>query len=205
MMMVTYTRILRDGTQIHFDSEGLQRAVVDTNGNTTSYDYDADQRLVSITDPVGLQTTFSYQNGRLASITDPTGRTTTFKSDAQGDLIEIVDPDGSMRSFDYDDSHRLIEQITKRCFSTIYSYDFAGRHVLSTLPDGSVRAIEAADVAGLVDRQTQQGTAQNPAPVVRTNEIQASFTDGEGRMTTRELGYFGEATWTLDPADWEGD
>ena len=123
-----------------------------------------------------------------------------FKSDAQGDLIEIVDPDGSMRSFDYDDSHRLIEQITKRGFSTIYSYDFAGRHVLSTLPDGSVRAIEAADVAGLVDRQTQQGTAQNPAPVVRTNEIQASFTDGEGRTTTRELGYFGEATRTLDPA-----
>ena len=62
-MMVLDTRILRDGTQIHFDSDGLQRAVVDTNGNTTSYDYDADQRLVGITDPAGLQTTLSYQDG----------------------------------------------------------------------------------------------------------------------------------------------
>jgi hypothetical protein len=37
----SYTRRLTDGTQVHFDAQGLQTAVVDRNGNATIYAYEA--------------------------------------------------------------------------------------------------------------------------------------------------------------------
>jgi len=103
----TFTRKLKDGTQIQFDAEGLQTAVVDRNGNTTSYQYNAAEQLVSITDPVSLVTRFSYINGHIANITDPAGRVTMFDHDAGGNLTRITDLDGSIRRFDYDDQHRM--------------------------------------------------------------------------------------------------
>ena len=43
-------------------------------GNTTSYAYDGQGRLTTITDPVGLATTFAYSGDHLASVTDPARR-----------------------------------------------------------------------------------------------------------------------------------
>ena len=72
----TFTRTLKDGTKIHFNAQGFQTALVDRNNNTTSYAYDAENRLTSITDPVGLVTTLTYASGKLQGITDPAGRQT---------------------------------------------------------------------------------------------------------------------------------
>ncbi len=98
----TFTRLMKDGTTIEFDSAGLQTAVVDRNGNTTSYAYDVDDNLVTITGPVGLVTTFAYTGGLLASVTDPAGRVTSFAHDANGNLthhVNILEMNG--------DSYRL--------------------------------------------------------------------------------------------------
>ncbi len=67
----TFTRTLKNGTRIDFDATGLQTAIIDRNGNTTSYAYDGQGRLTTITDPVGLVTTLVYSGDRLASVTDP--------------------------------------------------------------------------------------------------------------------------------------
>ena len=67
----SFTRLMKNGTTIEFDTAGLQTAVIDRNGNTTSYAYDVDDNLVTITDPVGLVTTFAYSGGLLTSVTDP--------------------------------------------------------------------------------------------------------------------------------------
>jgi len=47
----TFTRRLKDGTQIVFDENGNHVAEIDRNGNTTSYTYDAINRITSITGP----------------------------------------------------------------------------------------------------------------------------------------------------------
>jgi len=93
----TFTRRLKDGTQIHFDALGRQILVVDRNGNTTTYAYDGtSDRVVTITDPVGLQTTFAYgPDNKLDTMTDPANRVTTFDHDANGDLIAITEPDNT--------------------------------------------------------------------------------------------------------------
>lgn len=147
----TFTRTLKDGTQINFDSNGFHISTVDRNGNATVYSYDIEGRLARITDPAGMITTLSYIGNRLASITDPVGRITTFEHDLDGNLINITDLDGSRRQFSYDTRHRLVSQISKRGFTANYAYKFGGRNVQVSRPDGSVNTIIPAETVGLVD------------------------------------------------------
>ncbi|MGH7453955.1 MAG: hypothetical protein ACRENG_21570, partial [bacterium] len=194
----TYTRTLKDSTQSHFNARGLLTSVVDRNGNTTSYSYDPNERLISITDPVGLVTTLSYANGRLAGVTDPAGRITRFEQDAAGNLIRITDPDGSTRQFGYDAHHRLMTQINKRGFSTTYHYNFAGRITKVVRPDGSTNEISPSETVGLIDPASDLGTADNPAPFVRPEQEVSNYTDGNGNKTTFRTDRFGGSTETID-------
>jgi len=53
----SFTRTFKNGTEIDFDSDGFQTSVIDRNGNTTTYSYDGNDNLTTITDPVGMVTT----------------------------------------------------------------------------------------------------------------------------------------------------
>lgn len=63
-----------------------------------------------------------------------------------------------------------------------------------------MRQIAASQLVGLPDLAGGVGTVGNPAPVVRPEEVEASFTDGEGRQTTFEMDRFGEGTRITDAA-----
>ena len=192
----SFTRTLKNGTRIEFDSLGLQTAVIDRNGNgnSTSYAYDGQGRLITVTDPMNLVTTLAYSGDHLASVTDPAMRTTNFVHDGEGNLTSITDPDLSIRQFAYDGRHRLTSQISKRNFTTTYDYNFAGRHVQANWPDGSTRKISPSQTVGLIDTTGGVGTEANPAPYARPDEVFATFTDGLGNVTTYETDVFGAAT-----------
>lgn len=195
----TVTRTMPDGTRILFDARGLQTALSDRNGNTTTYAYDGSGSLSRITDPVGLVTTLSYQGNLLSRITDPAERQTTFEHDANGNLVRITDPDETSRVFAYDAQHRMITQTSKRGFDTTYTYDFAGRNVLVTRPDGSTNVIAPGETVGLIGPGSDLGTRGNPAAVVRPADVRATFMDGNGGVTTYRTERFGASTETIDP------
>lgn len=195
----TITRRMPDGVTSLFTSTGLHTSTTDRNGNRTTYQYDAQQRLISMTDPVGLVTTLTYgAGGKLAEIRDPAGRVTRFEHDAQGNLQRIIDPDSSARQFTYDARHRLLSQTSKRGFTTTYEYNFAGRHVKSNWPDTSTRRIASIEVVGLIDPASGLGTQNNPVPVVRPEAVVATFTDGNGNVTTYRTDAFGIITEETD-------
>ena len=55
-------------------------------------------------------TTFAYNtNDQLASVTDAAGATTSYGYDGAGNLQEITSPDGHISYFFYDTSHRVVE------------------------------------------------------------------------------------------------
>lgn len=193
----SYTRTLKDGTELHFDAEGRQVDAVDRNANTTRYGYNAEGLLTSITDPVGFVTTLTYDNGLLASIVDQAGRETKFTHEDRN-LVRIIDPDGSQREFTYDSRHRLISQISKRGFISTYEYNFAGRNVRAVRPDGSAVMISPSQTLGLVNLQSGQGTIDNPAPPVIARDIHAQFFDAKGNATRFEANEFGTATVVFD-------
>ena len=195
----SFTRTLKDGTEINFDSQGFQSSIVDRNGNTTAFAYDGQNRLRTITDPVGKATTFTYgDDGRLDRIEDPAGRATRFEHDAQGNLIRIIDPDASSRSFAYDDRHLVTAQTDKRGNAVQYVYNEAGRLVGTDLPDGTSRTVLGSQTLAVISDPSSTSLA-NPTPPVLADNVQGEFADGRGNRGSFETDRFGGITKSTDP------
>jgi len=194
----TFTRTLKDGTQIKYDSQGLEISMLDRNGNTTTYSYDAEGRFISITDPVGLVTTFTYSGELLGSITDPVGRQTTFIHDGQGNLTQVSFPDGSSKSFVYDDRHLMTSETNERGFTAQRVYDSLGRFVSGTRRDGTTAGATNVQSVGFVDLSSGIGSETNPAPVVRPEEAFNTLTNGNSNTTRFETDPFGATIRQVD-------
>ena len=80
--------------------------LIDPYGNAVSLSYDANLRLVSLTDTIGQVTTISYDHPtdifKITKVTDPFGRFATFEYDASNRLIKISDVIGLTSEFTYD-------------------------------------------------------------------------------------------------------
>ena len=197
----TFTRTLKDGTRIEFDANGLQTAIVDLNGRTTSYGYDGFGRLTTITDPAGQITTFAYTGDHLSGVTDPAGRVTLFEHDGASNLTKITDPDGTIRRFGYDARHRLASQTSKRGFITTYEYDAFGRHVRANRSDATMRGVEPGESVALADPASGLGTEANPLPYTRPDAVKATFIDGNGNPVTFVTNTLGSPTAVTDALD----
>jgi RHS repeat-associated protein len=179
----------KDGVVTYFDWRGLQTARVDANGNATTCDYDAEDRLSRITDPVGQEVVFQYSGGRLASIADPAGRVTTFAHDAAGNLTAATGPDGTVSGFSYDSNHMLIAKTTP-CCTTVYHSDRHGFIDSVVSPDGSVREYSPANSRDFInDLPPGVGTKANPAPATFVREdVYTSPSGSTTRMATDKNG-----------------
>ncbi|MDA2924147.1 cadherin-like domain-containing protein, partial [Acidobacteria bacterium AH-259-L09] len=194
----TFTRTLKDGTQINFDTAGRQTSQVDRNGNTTSFGYDAGGRLTSITDPAGLITILAYTGGLLSSVTDPAGKVTSFTHDFAGNLTQVTFPDTATRIFAYDERHLMISETNERGLTAQRQYDSLGRFVTGTRADGSSASATNIQAVGFVDPASGVGTQALPAPVTRPEDAENTLTDGKGNTTSFETDSFGATTRQVD-------
>lgn len=121
---ITYQRQLSDGSvEIYAQSNGsasyprsiFLSEVIDPQGNTLTLNYDNQERLVSLTDATGRQTTFTYGISvrplLVTQLTDPFGRSANLAYDSSGRLISITDVIGLTSSFTYD-ANSLVNSMT---------------------------------------------------------------------------------------------
>ncbi len=198
----THTRTLKDGTEQHFDEDGLIVSLVEPDGNETSYLYDAQGRIEQIVDPAGLVTTFDYgSDWYLDAITDPAGRVTTLSIDADGNLVSVEDPEGSVTSFAYDSTvsdFLLTGQTDPRGNTTTYAYDSIGRIEQVVAASGETRLYDPGATQGLVnDLPAGLGTEDNPAPVVAAGP--SGFVDGMGNAFSFDTSAGGLVLGVTDP------
>jgi RHS repeat-associated protein len=194
----TYTRTSKDGTKVYFNGQGLQISVIDRNANTTSFSYDGNGRLITVTDPIGLVTTLTYAGAKLEKITDPAGRQTLFQYDTVGNLSRITSPDSRFVTYGYDGKNHITQATDERGQSTTYAYDFAGRFAQSTRPSGETRGLVPSKLRGLVDTAGGQGTPTNPAPIVTNQNASAALTDARGNQSRFSLDVLGQVTSQTD-------
>ncbi|NMG72077.1 cysteine peptidase family C39 domain-containing protein, partial [Parazoarcus communis] len=119
----------------------------DPSGNAVDLSYDAQRRLVALTDAVGRQTVFDYQLAGqpllLTRITDPFGRSASIDYDAQGRLSRITDVLGLTSSFTYN-SATFITAMTTPYGTTQFAFGESGttRWLNITDPLGFVERVE---------------------------------------------------------------
>lgn len=155
---ITYRRQLRDGSvEIYARPDGstsfprnvFLSQVIDPQGNAITLNYDAQQRLTSLTDATGRQTTFTYAiPGRpllISQITDPFGRSATLTYNGLGRLASITDVIGLTSSFSYD-ANGLVNSMTTPYGTTTFAYTAPG----TSAPP---RFAQATDPLGFSERE----------------------------------------------------
>lgn len=194
-----YTRTMKDGTIYHFTAQGLQISMRDRNSNTTTYVYDGNGNLTTITDPAGQVTTLTYNGTHIGTITDSAGRVTALQYDGAGNLSRVVWADATQTVFEYDPQHRLTKKTDARGKVSHYRYDDAGRFDRGTMPTGEFRELSPSQKISVPNLAAGQGTAANPATLTRNTVNRASFTDAKANTTTFELDAIGRVTKQIDP------
>ena len=149
-----------DGTRSQDDDDRLV-SQTDDNGNTTSYQYDALNRLVATLYPDGTAETMNY--------------------DVHGNATQIVDSDGSVTTATFDADDRLKTRSISRAAGVLGTTTETWKY------DGTSRIVYAQNDGSLVTRKydslsdVTQDTLQIGAGPVRT--MAASF-DGAGNRTS---------------------
>jgi RHS repeat-associated protein len=163
---VEYRRLRADGSvEIYTQSDGATAfprrvflsQIRDPQGNAAVLNYDAQRRLISVTDAVGRQTTLTYGLSDkpllVTKVTDPFGRSAKLTYDATGRLSSITDTIGLTSSFIYD-ANSLVNKLTTPYGATNFAYTAPGT---SSPP----RFVQATDPLGFKEREEWL----EPAPI----------------------------------------
>ena len=159
----TWDLTQKDQTRYRFAADGRLLWIEDKNGNRTTLTYDAQGRLIAVTEPAGRALTFEYASpisptlisrvtdhisraiqfaynitGELTVVTDVLGYATTMTYDANHRLLTITDANGHtfVRNV-YDDRGRVREQYDALNNRTTFAYDEPAHRTLVTDPRGN--------------------------------------------------------------------
>lgn len=126
--------------------------LIDPYGNAVSLSYDANLRLVAITDAIGQATTIFYDNPpdivppdifKITKVTDPFGRSATFDYDGSGRLIKITDVIGLTSEFTYDAGDFITTLTTPYGVTSFAKSEPGNTRSLETIyPDGDRDRVE---------------------------------------------------------------
>jgi RHS repeat-associated protein len=121
-----------DGNSVEKAYHTWMETATDEHGHPTTSHFDAYGRRVQTIQTLGLGDTLhtyhAYDDlGRLVGITDPIGIQWSWTFDSLGRMTARTDPDSGSWSFGYDDAGRLEEQNDAKGQQTEFTYDSAGR------------------------------------------------------------------------------
>lgn len=200
-----------------------------SHGFTTAFAYDARNRVVATTDPLGNMSRVEYNAiGKVAAQIDALGRRTSFSYDEVGALVRIDYADGSFETISYDASGNVASKTDAAGRITRFEYDELKRETRRIFPDGTsmqtiytpggqvAATIDSAgnrtdnvyDTAGrLVRTQLPQifdaATGGNRRPEILrgwdTAGRPSSITDANGNQTTFVYSSAGKLERTVKP------
>ncbi|MFD2312539.1 RHS repeat-associated core domain-containing protein, partial [Microbulbifer halophilus] len=120
---------VRQGAQQDADQNGA--------GQSTRYEYDAQDRISAVIAPDGARTEYRYNaQGLVAAITDPEGRSTRYDYDGLSQVKTRTNPDGSRLEYHYDGERNLVGLTNEKGERYQLKYDLAERLIEEVGFDG---------------------------------------------------------------------
>jgi RHS repeat-associated protein len=133
-------------TKYGYDSEGNVAYVTDPNNNTTSYEYDPLNRLITVIQPGNVVTSYSYDaHGDLQSVTDAESHTTIYEYDDMGRLLSTASPDTGTVTYVYDEAGNPVSKTDAKGITVGYEYDLLNRLADLNFPDSAQDIIYSYD------------------------------------------------------------
>lgn len=136
------TNAQSNSTTFTYDANGNRSTVTDALSRVTGNAYDALSRLSATLQDVGgieAQTGFQYDAlDNLTKVTDPKGLDTTYTYNGLGDLLQLQSPDTGITTYTYDDAGNRKTQTDARGVTSTYTYDVLNRLVGVAYPTASL-------------------------------------------------------------------
>lgn len=157
--------------------------MTDGNGHTTEYSWDEYGNLLSVTDPTGVRTTYTY-NARqeLISITNGVGDTVHLEYDKHGRIVQVRDALGHVTSTHWNSAGQLAS-VT----------DAAGSRWSLTYPELTP---EELDIPAFVRQSDTHRVRDTSRPI---GQLPVSLTDPYGHVTHFEYNNGNQLTAVTDP------
>jgi RHS repeat-associated protein len=203
---IRYERHLRDGgTEVFALSDGVITAgrrvyltdVIDPQGLALHLTYDANLRLVAVTDATGLVTTLAYDlpadPTKITKVTDPFGRFATLTYNPAGQLASITDVLGLTSSFLYGPAD-FIASMTTPYGTTLFAHETNG----TTTTD---RFIQATDPLGGTERVEFRWTTTAIPATAPANQVPTGFAGYNANLDRYNSVYWDKRAMALYPGD----
>lgn len=174
-------------------------SVVDPDGDTWGYAYDAAGDLATVTDPDGHPTTSTYDDlGRRTSVMTARGAATTFGYDDRSQLVRVTDATGGVTRHDYDANGNLVSITDANGNVSTTAYDADNEATTVTRADSSTLTY-SYDAAG---NRTDRSNGGHHATSYAYDALNRAtgVTDPLGRTTTFAYDPAGNQVSTTDPS-----
>lgn len=189
---------LDDWTTYTYDDQLDVTSMTDPDGNVTTYTYDAAGRKLTQTDPLGDVQRWTYDSrGDVLTHTDARGGVTTTTYDSFGEPLTVTDSDGDMTTNTYDAAGRPETVTDPNGHTTTYGYDGSGDLVSTVSPLGE-ETTATYDASGwMLTKTSPRGNVQGADPGDFTTTYGY---DADGRTTSITDPDGDTASYTYDPA-----
>ena len=97
----TYALAERHGSTYDFNSDGQLATITDPSGNVTALTYSSGH-LTSVSNSFGAVFSLVWTDGRISCVTDSAGRSVSYSYDSEGRLSEVSDVRGRSTAYGYD-------------------------------------------------------------------------------------------------------
>jgi RHS repeat-associated protein len=174
------------GEKLTFSSSGYLTTDTDRNGTGSTYSYDANGRVNTVSTASGRQYTIGWSGGTPAVITgisDSAGRNVQYDTDPSGRLVKVTKPDGNIEQYTYDSAGRVATVQTTGTGNgdtvTTFGYDASNRVT-------SLSVAKTNDATVLYSRTYAYSSGST------------KLTDGNGKATTYTIDSSGRVSQTVD-------
>lgn len=188
-----------DGATTLITYDARNRPVVQTDplGRVTRTEYDGVGNVVKTTDPLGFISTFVYNpNGWMTAMTDALGGVTHYEYDPEGATTALVDANGHRTEYEYDLAGQLLKMTDPLHRVTEFAYDLAGNQTRVINARGGVTNYEYNELNLLVKETDPLG--HETTYTYDALRRMTARTDAEGKTTRYSYNALGWLTSVTD-------